>query len=93
MHYNDTRVTLIFNSVDWYSFCIKDTCAYSILAHSELNENKIASEFLKIQDRLFICTNFCYSGLENDNMINESYNKLNCNLIDLDGNEGNNNET
>lgn len=47
MHFNDTRVTLIFGSVDWFSFCLKDTCAYSIFAHSDKNKDNITTEFVK----------------------------------------------
>ena len=94
MHSNDTRITLIFGNIDWFSFTLKDTCAYSILAHSDKNkDSNTSTDFVKVGDRLHICTNFCYHDIKNDNIINESYNKLTCNLIDLDGNEGESGET
>jgi hypothetical protein len=82
-------VTLIFGNVDWFTFRIKDSCAYSILAHSNQNKDNTGTEFVMVKDRLHICTNFSFKDIKNNNKINESYNKFSCNLIDLDASEEN----
>ncbi|MFM7857166.1 MAG: hypothetical protein ACKO96_35915, partial [Flammeovirgaceae bacterium] len=81
-------MTLLFGNVDWFTFRIKDRCAYSILAHSQ-NKDNTGTEFVMVKDRLHICTNFYFKDIKNNNQINESYNKFSCNLIDLDAEEEN----
>ncbi len=82
-------MTLIFGNIDWFTFRIKDSCAYSILAHSNQNKDNTGTEFVKVKDRLHICTNFGFKDIKNNNKINESYNKFSCNLIDLDASDEN----
>jgi len=94
MHLNDKRVTVIFGNVYWFTFSIKDNCAYSILSyHIHKNEEKTGTDFVRVGDRIHICTNFHFKDIKNENIINESYNLLTCNLIDLDGTEAQSSET
>lgn len=87
MHSNDTRVTLIFSNVDWFTFTLKDECAYLTLNHSNLGKDIESTEFVYLKEKLYLCTNFIYTDLKNENIINESYNKVSCDLIDLDKDE------
>lgn len=48
------------------------------------NSSNDSAKFVMVKGHLNICTNFNFLEIKNENMVNESYNKFSCNLIDLD---------